>query len=195
VIDLQARPHTTHPRERAGSATTSHSPGYAIFRITQAGAILNPPFQQVLVQSRLPETGHEYNLLYAMLKNATKQTFTASDGFRVSFTGQHQSFPILTGDQKWVPRQFIVFYLLTKKYYPPNPVTSAGFQVDLGGSKGTVIPGPSGIYQHVVYNPATFPRFLNFAVVRGPGAKGHTLGLPDTAIWEFIPSSVYVVPL
>jgi hypothetical protein len=101
----------------------------------------------------------------------------------------------LTEGDEWKPGEVRVFYVLTKKYYPLRPVTSAGFQFDITGSKGIAIPGPSGIFLRVKYDPARFPNVLNQIVAFGPGSKGHHLGLPDTSIWEFIPSRIYTVPL
>jgi hypothetical protein len=48
-----------------------------------------------------------------------------------------------------------------------------------------MIPGPSGIFLRLKYNPATFARTLDWIVAFGPGAEGGAgakLGLPDTAI-------------
>jgi hypothetical protein len=140
-------------------------------------------------------SGQVYNVLFISVRNGTARTFDASSGFSVKFTGQSQSIPILTGTEQWQPGQVFVFYVLTKKYYPPNPPTSSGFEFDLAGSRGVAIPGPSGIFLRVKYNPATFDRVLDFIVAHGPGSKGHRLGLPDTAIWEFISSRTDLIPL
>ena len=80
----------------------------------------------------------------------------------------------------------MVFYILSKEYYPLSPKVSAGFAFDLGGRRGVAIPGPSGIFLRVKYDPATFPKVLDHIVAFGPGAKGHLLGLPDTALWEIL---------
>ncbi len=172
--------------------------GYTLFRITQpgpGGVVLQPPFQQVLVQTPQPIPGAVYNVLSVSVKNGTTKTFDASSGFSVKFSGQPGSFPILTGNEQWKPGQFMVFYILTKKYYPPNPVVGGGFMLNLAGSTGTAIPGPSGIFLRVKYNPATFANTLNWIVAHGPGSKGHELGLPDTALWEVTSSKNYVIPL
>jgi hypothetical protein len=176
----------------------SPGPGLTLFRITDPTlniARLVPPFNQVLVQSTLPVAGAVYNVLFVSVRNGTARTFDASNGFRVRVTGQSSSFPVLTGTEQWKPGQFIVFYILTKKYYPLRPVTNAGFQFDFAGSSGVAIPGPSGIYLRIKYNPATFASVLNQIVAHGPGAKGHELGLPDTALWSIISAKTDLVPL
>ena len=124
-------------------------------------------------------------MLSVSVRNSTRQTFDAESGFAVRLTGQTRSFPVLTGTQTWKPGQVMVFYVLTQKYYPVRPATSAGFEFDLAGSRGVAVPGPSGIFLRVKYNPARFPRTLDWIVAHGPGSKGHELGLPDTAIFEF----------
>ena len=157
---------------------------------TPVNAQLNPPFQQVFVQSAMPVTGGIYNVLFVSLRNRRRRrTIDASRGFSVGVTGGRQAFPILTGTETWKPGQVMVFYILTKKYYPPNPPVSAGFVFNFGGQgAGTAVPGPSGIFLRIRYNPATISNILNYIVAFGPGSKGHLLGLPDTAIWEFIPA-------
>jgi hypothetical protein len=167
---------------------------FLAFRITntpwQIPVDLDPPFQQVLVQNTKPVPGQTYNILYVAVKNGTGQTFTASNGFEVRLSNQAHSviFPILTGTQAWKPKQWIVFYVLTKQYYPV-PEVAGGFQLILGGRRSTLVPGPSGIFLRVKYNPATFARTLDWIVAFGPGAesgKGPKFGLPDTAINEIV---------
>ena len=146
-----------------------------MFRITntpwQTPVNLVPPFQQVLVQSAQPVPGQEYNVLYVVVKNGTAQTFTASNGFTVNLNNQARSltFPILTGTQQWKPNQWIVFYVLTKKYYPVSFVPG-GFELFLGGRRSTLVPGPSGIFLRLIYKPATFARTLDWIVAFGQGA-------------------------
>jgi hypothetical protein len=169
--------------------------GFQLERITQpsnGNSELIPPFQQVRVQSLQPVPGRIYNILSVSVRNSTARTFSANDGFEVKVTGQKQSFPVLTGDQTWKPGQVLVFYILSKQYYPIRPIVGAGFEFNLGGSTGTAIPGPSGIFQRVKYNPATIAKVINFIIPFGPGAKGHRLGLPDTAIWEFLSAKANV---
>ena len=98
--------------------------------------------------------------------------FRASNRFTVRMTNQPRSdaFPILTGTQQWKPKQWIVLYILTKKYYPVSPV-AGGFQLDLNGRSSTLVPGPSGIFLRLPYNPWTFARTLNWIVAYGPGAS------------------------
>jgi hypothetical protein len=82
----------------------------------------------------------------------------------------------------------MVFYVLTKKYYPVSFV-AGGFQFNLGGRSSTLVPGPSGIFLRLKYNPATFARTLDWIVAFGQGAqlgKGPKFGLPDTAINTFV---------
>jgi hypothetical protein len=183
--------------ETAGDPTSQRSSlptGFLAFRITnpsyQLPVDLFPPFQHVLVQSRQPVRGQVYNVLYVAVKNGTAQTFTASKGFSVRLSNQPRSlaFPILTGTQQWKPKQWFVFYVLTKKYYPV-PAVAGGFVLDLGGRISTLVPGPSGIFLRLNYDPATFARTLDWIVAYGPGAEsgaGAKLGLPDTAINEIV---------
>ncbi|HZW32576.1 MAG TPA: hypothetical protein VFF52_17815 [Isosphaeraceae bacterium] len=151
---------------------------------------LIPPFGQVLVQSRQPVPGQVYNVLYIAVKNATGQTFTASNDFQVRLNNQARSklFPILTGSQQWKPNQWIVFYILTKKYYGVS-FMPGGFELLLGGRRSTLVPGPSGIFLRLKYNPATFARTLNWIVAYGQGAQlgqGSRFGMPDTAINQIV---------
>src|SRR5262249_25575270 len=157
---------------------------------------LVPPFRQVRVQLIQPVPGQVYNVLYVTLSNGTAKTFDASSGFTVripgfagKYPGRNPGFPILTGDQQWKPGEVIVFYILSKKSYPLSPQVAAGFQFNLGGRSSTLVPGPSGIFLRVKYNPATFERTLNWIVAFGPGAQGGLgpkFGLPDTAINTFV---------
>jgi hypothetical protein len=164
---------------------------------TPVNAILKPPFPQVMVQSRPPVPGQVYNILFVSVYNRTRRTFTASDGLTVKLSDQTSAhaYPILTGNEVWAPRQRFVFYALTKKHLPGSPVVNSGFEFNFVNPSVIAIPGPSGIFQRVKYNPATFSQVLNTIVTSGPGAKGHLLGLPDTSLWELIPSSLHVIPL
>ncbi len=180
----------------SSDTSSSHLPTkFLAFRVTNPSAStpyeLIPPFQQVLVQSAQPVPGQVYNVLQISLKNGTAQTFNAGSGFSVKVTGDRQSFPILTGSETWKPKQVIVLYILTKQYYP-LPEVSGGFIVDLGGATSTLIPGPSGIFLRVRYNPATFARTLDWIVAYGPGnqgGQGAKYGLPNTSIFEFVAAS------
>jgi hypothetical protein len=148
---------------------------------------LAPPFDQVLVQARQPIPGQVYNILYIAVRNATAQTFTARNDFTVRLPGG-QFFPVLTGDKVWRPRQWIVFYILTKKYYPLAQVPG-GFEILAGGRLTTLVPGPSAIFLRLRYNPATFARTLNWIVAFGQGAQlglGPPKGMPDTAINQML---------
>jgi hypothetical protein len=185
----------TNDSPQTKAVDTNLAGGFQFERITQpsnGSSKLIPPFQQVRVQTVQPVSGQIYNILSVSVRNSTARTFTASDGFQVKVTGQRQSYPILTGDQTWKPGQVMVFYILSKKYYPIGPVVGAGFEFNLGGSTGTAIPGPSGIFLRVKYNPATIAKVINYIIPFGPGAKGHQLGLPDTAIWEFLSAKAKV---
>jgi hypothetical protein len=169
--------------------------GFLAFRVTntpwQTPYKLVPPFQQVLVQGGQPVPGQVYNVAYVSVKNGTAQTFTASNNFTVRMTNQTRSFggfPVLTGNEQWKPGQILVFYVLTKKYYPVSFV-GGGFQFDLGGRSSTAIPGPAGIFLRLKYNPATFANTLNWIVAFGPGnesGQGAQLGLPNTSINQIV---------
>jgi hypothetical protein len=178
-------------------ATASHSistdavkplHGFLPYRITNPDRFnnhLTGPFGHVLVQSAQPVPGHVYNVLYVAMRNGTAQTFTAKDGFLVGFPLEHKRFPILRGNEEWKPGQEFIFYVLTKKYYPVPSQISSGFTFVLGGAWSVAIPGPSGIYLRATYNPAKFPRLLDWIVTHGAGAQGGIgikYGLPDTAI-------------
>jgi hypothetical protein len=143
-----------------------------------------------LVQYAKPVPGRVYNVHYVALKNGTAQTFDASRGFTVRLTNQlrTQAFPILTGKEQWKPGQVIVFYVLTKRYYPVSFV-AGGFQFNLGGRSSTLVPGPSSIFLRLTYDPATFARTLDWIVAFGQGAQlglGPKFGMPDTAINTFV---------
>jgi len=169
--------------------------GYLAFRVTntphQLTYKLVPPFQQVLVQGLNPVPGQVYNVCDVAVKNGASQTFTATSGFTVRMTNQPKSFggfPILTGNEQWKPGQILVFYVLTKKYYPVSFV-AGGFQFDLGGRSSTAVPGPSGIFLRLAYNPATFAKTLNWIVAYGQGnqlGQGAKFGLPNTSINEIV---------
>ena len=171
---------------------------FLAFRITNTSSPLTvnlkPPFQQVLVQSRPPVPGQVYNVLQIAVKNGTSQTFTASNGFTVRLTSQLKAdaFPILTGDEQWKPDQWIVFYALSKEYYPVSPV-AGGFQLDLGGASSTLVPGPSGIFLRLKYDPDTFAKTLDWIVAYGPARREARakVGLPDTAINEIVAASTH----
>ena len=151
---LSAGSLTTHAGPQTKDLRRQPEPvgafGYLAFRVTntpwQTPYKLVPPFQQVLVQSGQPVPGQVYNVIDVAVKNGTSQTFTASNGFTVRMTNQPRSFggfPILTGNEQWKPGQVIVFYVLTKKYYPVSFV-AGGFQLDLGGRSSTLVPGTIG---------------------------------------------------
>lgn len=157
-------------------------------------ALFNPPFGHVLVQTRVPVSGQVYNILFISVYNGSGSTFTSSDNItvRTSNTPAGQYFPILQGDQEWKPGGRIVFYVLSKKYYPFTPTQSAGFQFNFISRRVAAVPGPSGIALRIKYNPATFDRVLDRAVTSGPGAIGHQFGLPDTAIWALYPPTAKI---
>jgi hypothetical protein len=188
-----------HPAANSGGATPDAVPsktnGYIAYRTTQPTfrlVHLVPPFQQVLVQKIQPVPGRVYNILFVAVMNGTGQTFTAANDFRVrlpGFTGTKrvvdQGFPVLTGDQVWKPGTWIVFYVMSKKYYPLSPQVAAGFQLNAGGRSSTMVPGPAGIFLRLKYKPATFAKTLDWIVAYGQGAEtgnGPPLDLGDTAI-------------
>jgi hypothetical protein len=176
----------------APSSLPTHFLAYRITNPTYRIVHLVPPFQHVLVQRIRPVPGRVYNILYVVVMNGTGQTFTAANNFTVrlpGFTGTHRvadhAFPVLTGDQVWKPKTWIVFYALSKKYYPLSPQVAAGFQLDTGGRSSTLVPGPSGIFLRLMYDPAKFARQLDWIVAYGQGAQlgaGAKLGMPDTAL-------------
>ena len=84
------------------------------------------------MQTVQPVPGQVYNVLSVVVRNGTAQTFNASSGFAVKLPQDPTSFPILTGNQEWKPGQEIVFYTLTKKYYPLPSQVHSGFEFRLG---------------------------------------------------------------
>ena len=169
--------------------------GYLAYRITNPTGRpvhLIPPFQQVLVQNVQPVPGRTYNVLYIAVRNGTAKTFTASDGFTVRIPGnsgghavKQEGFPVLTGNEVWKPNTWMVFYVLSKKYYPLSPQVGASFQLQADGRSSTLVAGPSGIFLRLKYNPATFASTLNWIVAFSQGAQlgnGSRVGMPDTAI-------------
>jgi hypothetical protein len=183
-------PSAAHSRREGVDTETPRLPdSFFGFRVTNPSAQvlyrLTPPFQQVLVQSNQPVPGQVYNVLQIAVRNGTSQTFTASNNFTVRLnTAKNQVFPVLTGTQEWKPKQVIVFYILTKKYYP-LPQTFGGFQLNLGGRSSTLVPGPSAIFLRLTYNPATFAASLDNIVAFGQGnqiGKGAVFGIPNTSI-------------
>lgn len=171
--------------------------GYLVYRITNPNRHnnhLTGPFGHVLVQAIQPVPGQVYNVLSLSVRNGTAKTFDASSGFSVEFPGQSQPTPILTGDEQWKPGQEFIFYVLTKKYYPLQNQVTSGFQFFLGGAKSVAIPGPSGIFLRLKYDPSTINSALDKIVTQGPGTQGGIgikYGLPDTAIYEFVSSATH----
>ena len=200
--DSAAHPVDTSAAPGSGSAVnarnsvnqTDRQPffGYLVYRITNPTPFntkLTPPFTQVLVQTKQPVPGERYNVMQVSVRNGTAQTFDASAGFSVRFPGRHTSIPILTGSEQWKPGQVYVFYVLTHQYYPVPSQVQSGFEFDLGGARSVAIPGPSGIFLRLKYNPATFAKTLDWIVAYGPGTeggKGVKYGLPVTSINEFV---------
>lgn len=188
--------------DNAQAAARPLAKQFLVYRITNPTyrlVHLKPPFQQVLVQKIQPVPGRVYNILFVAVQNNTAQTFTAANGFKVrlpGFTGSKRvvgnAFPVLTGNQVWKPKTWIVFYALSKKYYPLSPQIAAGFQLDTGGRSSTLVPGPSGIFLRLKYDPATFARTLDWIVAYGQGSMqgaGSALGMPDTAINSLVAAS------
>jgi hypothetical protein len=196
---LSASPLTGH-----AAAVTAHKPSLSAktdrfqkslphtflgFRVTNPSVQINyklvPPFLPVLVQTDQPVPGQVYNVLQVAVRNGTSQTFTANNGFTVRLnTEKNQIVPILTGTEEWKPKQVIVFYILTKKYYP-LPQVYGGFQMDLGGRSSTLVPGPSAVFLRLKYNPATFANSLGIIVAGGQGnqgGRGSEFGIPNTSI-------------
>ena len=167
--------------------------GFLVYRLTNPNPFndtLIPPFAgHVLVQSTPPVPGQVYNVLSVIVRNGTAQTFNASSGFMVQLAGQTQRTPILTGNEVWKPGQEFVFYVLTKQYYPLVNQVSGGFRFFLGGAESTAIPGPSGIFLRLTYNPATIDHTLDQISAFGQGAQGGAgirTGIAVTNIYEFV---------
>ena len=178
------RPADGRRRHAGNRRSPTQFLAYRITNPTYRLVHLVPPFQQVLVQKVQPVPGQVYNVLFVAVQNKTAQTFTAANDFRVrlpGFTGTHRvvdnAFPVLTGNQVWKPKTWIVFYALSKKYYPLSPQVAAGFQLNAGGRSSTLVPGPSGIFLRLTYDPATFARTARLDRGLWPGcAAGRRLG-------------------
>ena len=169
--------------------------GYLVYRITNPNPFndkLVPPFEHVRVQGIQPIPGQTYNILFVSVRNGTRQTFDATNSqLLVRIPPVRKTFPILTGDQTWKPGETKVFYILSKKYYPLPSQVHSGFEFSLDGARSVGIPGPSGIFLRVKYNPATFDQTLDKIVTLGPGnqgGKGIKFGLPNTSVYEFVNS-------
>ena len=198
-VQAEAIPLTTTntiPRVLTNTGTQLPNFGYLLFRITNPITSpvnqLGTPFGHVFVQSNQPVPGQVYNILQVAVKNGTNRTFDATSNFNVQFPNNPRNYPILTGNATWKPGQDYIFYVLSKQYYPLPSQVHSGFIFILDGARSIGIPGPSGIFLRVKYNPATFDQTLDRIVAHGPGAqggKGIPFGLPDTAIYEFIPSN------
>lgn len=201
--DLAAGQGLARGGRPAHHASPIHAPypmieGITADRITNppanpASVSLRPPFfKRVAVQSIKPVPGRHYNVVFVSLYNRTGRTLTAQDGIAVRLTVQQgpvHFYPILTGDERFRPGQTMVLYFLTKRTYTDlfSPPASAGFTFNFRPPENTAIPGPSGFYHDIVYNPATFDRVLDAIVAFGPGTNGHLLGIGDTALWELLP--------
>lgn len=179
----------------AGAVEPVPNYGYLLYRITNPtpyNGKLIPPFAgHVLIGGLIPVPGVTYNVLQIAVRNGTRQTFDANSDFLVRYPGAPRALPILTGTEQWKPGQEFVFYVLTHKYYPLPSEVHSGFEFSLQGARSIGIPGPSGIFLRLKYNPATFIQTLDHIVAYGPGAeggKGPPFGLPDTAIYEFVNS-------
>ena len=124
-------------RDRCRRRGDSRGVGYLAYRITNPTYLpLIPPFQHVLVQKHPARTREGLQLALHPVKNGTAKTFDASDGFTSRYPAQRDRtasktrVPVLTGNQPWKPGQTIVFYILSKKYYPLSPQVAAGFQFE-----------------------------------------------------------------
>ena len=172
---------------RAGNPTGIVNPPSAVPSLMRTGITMEritnptpvntriiPPLQQVAVQDRQPVPGQSYNVVFITLRNSTGRTFDASDGFEARITGQGpgESVPVLSGTEDWKPGEVLVFYFLTKDYYPLRPIQSAGFEFNFVNPRVVAIPGPSGFFQRITYIPETFPQVLDTIVTTGPGSKG-----------------------
>ncbi len=168
--------------------------GYLLYRITNPTIYNNqliPPFAaHVRIGGLTPVAGQTYNILQIAVRNGTSQTFDANSNFYVRYPGS-QAVPILTGTQQWKPGQEFIFYVLSHKYYPLPSQVHSGYEFSLQGARSIGLPGPSGIFLRVKYNPATFDHTLDQIVAYGPGnqyGKGAKFGLPNTSIYEFVSS-------
>lgn len=168
--------------------------GYLVYRITNPNRFntnVKPPFHHVFVQTEQPVAGQQYNILSILVRNGTARTFTAADDIQVKLSQQNYDTPALTGDQQWKPGQWIVFYVLTKKYYPVPSQVKSGFVFNFEGARSVAVPGPSGVFQRITYDPAKFATMLDRITAFGPGSQGgagYKYGLPVTNVYEFVSS-------
>ena len=169
--------------------------GFLLYRITNPTIYnnhLTPPFAaHIQIGGLTPVPGKTYNILQIAVRNGTAQTFDANSNFYVRYPGSKQTIPILTGTQTWKPGQEFIFYVLSHQYYPLPSQVHSGFEFSLQGARSIGLPGPSGIFLRVKYNPATFDHVLDQIVAYGPGnqgGRGAKFGLPNTALYEFVSS-------
>ena len=169
--------------------------GFLVYRVTNPDPYndkVTGPFTNFRVQTRQPVPGRTYNILFITLRNGTSKTFDAGSGFEVKFPGDGHVYPILAGDQMWKPGRQFVFYVLSKKYYPLPSQVHSGFEFSLGDARSVAVPGPSGFFLRVKYDPKTFDTTLDRVVTTGPGSqggRGFKYGLPVTSTYEFLPST------
>ena len=188
----------SHAYDNPRQAVTIPKPnyGYLTYRITNPNDFNNrlvPIVRNVPVQAIQPVPGRTYNILAITVRNGTKETFTASNSqFLVRVPPVLRTFPILTGDQVWKPGDIFVFYILSNKTYPLPSIDHSGFQFVLNGARSVDIPGPSGVFLRIKYNPATFDQTLDNLVKYTQGNQGGIgvhYGLPNTAVYEFVSSA------
>ncbi len=123
------------------------------------------------------------------MRNGTAQTFDASSGFTVRFPGNPTLFPDPDREREMEAGAGLRLLRPDQEVLSAAVPGTSGFQFNLGGARSIAIPGPSGIFLRLKYNPATFDRILDSIVAFGPGRRGGTgikYGMPDTAINAFV---------
>ena len=166
---------------------------------SHTGVNLRPPFQQVLDASPTkPVPGQVYNVLYAQCQERDCATFD-SERQTARVRLQRTAVPLRrvisdpAGNEQWKPQAIALrSTFCTTKYYPGKP--DGGRRISCSASppgSWTLVPGPSAIFaQDPVRSSERSPGRLTGSSRYGQGAqlgpRSAKLGMPDTAIKEFV---------
>ena len=150
-----ARPLTAHlePHKAAvmpRAPRAAPAPQFVMNRITNptpTNAQLIPPFRAGPDPDRDPPvTGGMYNILFDEHEEFDDQNVRRQRRLHGEALPVTLSFPFLTGTEQWKPGQVMVFYILSKDYYPLRPGRSPRASSSSGrAGGGMAIPVASGI--------------------------------------------------
>ena len=167
--------------------------GYLLFRITNPNTYnktLRPPFNQVLVQTQQPVPGQVYNILFVVGEEWHGTNLQCEQWFLCEDPSISCDLPILTGNEQWKSGQQIVFYIMTKKYYP---LPSTRFMTD--SSSTWPARGRSEFRDHresisgsnTILPHSPTRSIISSALVKAQGGGGVRFGMPRHFINEFLP--------